>query len=130
MNMNRDEALCVINDFLATAIRENQWFINIEPFIKAIIFFGSRSKETNRPDSDIDILIIVPLKKEEQYTDGEYLHTFKGIEINIVLRSIERLRKIAKEKTDEFQKEIFRKSVIISDSDGEVTNLLKEIDTI
>jgi len=46
------------------------------------------------------------------------------------LRSIEKLRKIASEKKDIFQKEIFRKAEVLMDSDGEASNLLKEISKI
>ena len=58
------------------------------------------------------------------------INDYKGFKINIVLRSIEKLRKIAEEKKDLFQKEIFRKSEVLMDSDGEASNLLKEIDKI
>jgi len=46
------------------------------------------------------------------------------------LRSIEKLRKIAEDKNDLFQKEIFRKSEILADKDREVSNLLKQINKI
>lgn len=128
--MDRDNTIHLIRDFLSMTIREYKWFLDIEPFVKAFIFYGSRAKETNRPDSDIDVLIILPLKKEELYTTGEYFYTYNGFEINIVLRSIEKLRSIAQEKTDTIQKEVFRKAVVIHDSDGEVTELLQEIEKI
>ena len=49
---------------------------------------------------------------------------YKDFKINIVLRSIEKLRKIAEDKNDLFQKEVFRSAEILADIDGEVTNLL------
>ena len=78
--------------------------------MKAFILYGSVAKETNRPDSDIDILIILPLEQEKRYAKGEYFYEYKGFLINIVLRSIEKLRKIVEEKKDLFQKKVFRKA--------------------
>jgi len=37
--------------------------------------YGSVAKGTNRGDSDIDILLIVPLEVEQTYTSGEYFYT-------------------------------------------------------
>ena len=128
--ISRTEAIRIANDFLSNDLKKEGWFASVEPFIKAIILYGSTAKGTNREDSDIDILIILPLEQEENYTVGEYIYNYKNTEINIVLRSIEKLRIIAQEKKDTFQKEVFRNSEILMDTDGEVTNLLKEIDNI
>jgi len=92
--------------------------------------FGSKARGDREPDSDIDVMIILPLEQEERYTKGEYFYDYKGFKMNIVLRSIEKIRKIAEEKKDLFQKEIFRKAEILMDTDGEVANLLKEIGKI
>ncbi len=128
--MNKLEATRIAKNFIATDLKKVDWFVSVESYIKAIIFYGSRAKETNREDSDIDILIILPLEQEEKHTLGEYVYNYENIEINIVLRSIEKLRTIAKERKDSFQKEVFRGSEILVDTDGEVTTLLREIDTI
>jgi len=128
--INKDQAIKIAKDFLKTELEEERWFIEIKPSIKAFVLYGSIAKGTNRPDSDIDIMIILPLEQEKKHTKGEYFYDYNGLKINIVLRSIEKLRKIAKEKKDLFQKEIFRKSEVLMDTDGEVTNLLKEIDKI
>jgi len=89
--------------------------------------YGSVAKGTNRGDSDIDILLIVPLEVEQTYTSGEYFYTYQGNVINIVLRSIERLRIITQEQIDTFQKEIFRGAVIVTSINDEVKNLLSQI---
>ncbi len=128
--MNKLEATRIAKNFIATDLKKVDWFVSVESYIKAIIFYGSRAKETNREDSDIDILIILPLEQEEKHTLGEYVYNYENIEINIVLRSIEKLRTIAKERKDSFQKEVFRGSEILVDTDGEVTTLLREIDAI
>lgn len=128
--MNKLEATRIAKNFIATDLKKVDWFVSVESYIKAIIFYGSRAKETNREDSGIDILIILPLEQEEKHTLGEYVYNYENIEINIVLRSIEKLRTIAKERKDSFQKEVFRGSEILVDTDGEVTTLLREIDTI
>jgi methionine-gamma-lyase len=96
--LTREKAIKIANEFLKEKLKQEAWFKVVEPHIKACLLYGSTAKGTNRQDSDIDILIILPLEHEERYTKGEYLYTFKEHEINIVLRSIERLRKIAKEK--------------------------------
>jgi predicted nucleotidyltransferase len=97
--------------------------------IKAVVLYGSVAKGTNRPDSDIDILLFVPLRIEEARTCGEYFYEHKGQTINIVLRSIERLRKLAKEPTA-FEAEVFRASVVIEESDDEVQNCIQLISSI
>src|SRR3989338_2021839 len=125
--INKKQAIKIAKDFLKTELEKEDWFIKVKPFVKAFVLYGSVAKETNKPDSDIDILIILPLEQEKKNTKGEYVYYYKNFKINIVLRSIEKLRKIASEKKDLFQKEIFRKSEVLMDAGGEVTNLLKEI---
>lgn len=128
--ITRNDAIQIADSFIENNLKNELWFQNINSAISAIIFYGSRSKETNREDSDIDILIILPLEYEVKFTVGEYVYDYKGFEINIVLRSVEKLREIAREKKDTFQKEVFRNSEILIDKDGEVTSILKEIDKI
>lgn len=128
--INKNQAVKITKSFLRTDLEKERWFTDIKPHIKALILYGSVTKGTNRPNSDIDILIVLPLKYEKKYTKGEYFYDYHNYEINIVLRSIEKLRKIAEEKNDLFQKEIFRKSEVLIDNDGEVTKLLEEIDKI
>lgn len=84
-------------------------------------------KEENRPDSDIDILIICPRNTKIKYTKGEYFYDFEGREINTVLRSIERLRKLAGQGFNEFEAEFFRKSEILWEKDKEVTELINKL---
>ena len=128
--INKPQAIKIAKDFLETELEKEDWFVEVKPSVEAFVLYGSVAKETNRPDSDIDIMIILPLEQEEKYTKGEYFYDYKGFKINIVLRSIEKLRKIDEDKKDLFQKEIFRKSEVLFDADGEVINLLKEISKI
>ncbi|MFH0905586.1 MAG: nucleotidyltransferase domain-containing protein [bacterium] len=125
--MDRSEAVGLIKKFVAERLPQEDWYQVIQSEIKAVIFYGSRAKESNRPDSDIDILLIVPLSVEQAHTEGEYVFEYDGWKINIVLRSIEKLRKLAEAGDDEFQREVFRKSEIIWESDGEVRELLTKI---
>lgn len=126
----KDQAIKIAKEFIDTELEKEDWFVRIKPSVKAFILYGSMAKETNKPDSDIDIMMILPLEPEKKYTKGEYFYGYKGFKINIVLRSIEKLRKIASENKDLFQREIFRKAEILLDTDGEVANLLKEIEKI
>jgi len=128
--MNKIQAIKIAKDFIKTKLENEEWFQNIKPYIKASILYGSAAKGTNRPDSDIDVMIILPLDQEKKYTKGEYFYDYQNQKINIVLRSIEKLRKIAEEKIDLFQKEVFRKAEVLADADGEVADLLREIDKI
>lgn len=128
--INKPQANKIVKNFLETELEKEDWFAKVKPSVKAFVLYGSTAKGTNKPDSDIDIMIILPLEQEEKHTKGEYFYDYKGSKINIVLRSIEKLRKIAQEKKDLFQKEIFRKSEVLMDIDGEVNNLLKEIGKI
>ncbi len=128
--ISKKQAIDIIKDFLDAELGKEDWFINVKLFIKAFVLYGSVAKGTNKLDSDIDVLLILPLEKEKEYTKGEYFYDYKGYKINIVLRSIEKLRKIASEKKDLFQKEIFVKAEIIIDNDGEVAKLLNEISKI
>lgn len=89
-----------------------------------MLFYGSTAKETNRPNSDLDLMIIVPLRAEKKYTCGEYSYKYHGREINIVLRSIEKLRIIANNLPDPFQSEVFRNCEIILANDSEVKKIL------
>lgn len=124
---DRTQAIALFREFAATTLYNEGWYCNIAPYIRATLLYGSVAKGTDRPDSDIDILLLVPLAVEEAYTTGEYFYTYQNQEINIVLRSIERLRHIADAATDRFQKEIFRDAVILSAADEEVDRLLQRI---
>lgn len=125
--ITKKESISLIKRFIESQLCNEKWYQDVEDHLSAIILYGSTAKGANRVDSDIDILLILPLEIEEKYTAGEYFYQFEGREINIVIRSIENLRKIATEGNDEFQKEIFREAEIIWNKDGEVEKLLKII---
>lgn len=122
-----EKIISQINKFLKEEIVTELWYQNIQKYLKAIVLYGSVAKGTNRPDSDIDLLFILPIAIEEEFTKGEYVYTFEGKEFNIVIRSIERLRKIADGEKDPFQAEIFRKSIIVWEKDNEVSVLIDRI---
>jgi predicted nucleotidyltransferase len=128
--INKRRAITLIKKFIKFPLSEKKWYKKIKPYAKAIILYGSVAKGTNRKNSDIDFLIILPLNIEKKYTKGEYFYNFKGYEINIVLRSIEGLRKIVKEQKDSFQAEVFKYAVIIWEKDKEVGNLINSIKRI
>ncbi len=117
----------LIKDFLKKRIISELWYQDIEGYLKAIILYGSVAKGTNRSDSDIDLLFILPIDVEKKYTKGEYVYQYNGKEYNIVIRSIEKLREIAGGKPDLFQAEIFRKSIVVWKKDDEVSKLIFEI---
>ncbi len=124
--INKNKAVTLIKEFIKNSLSKEEWYQNIKPHIKAIILYGSVAKGTNCQNSDIDFLIILPLEIEKKYTKGEYVYHYKNQEINIVLRSIERLRKLAKSKKDNFQAEVFMDSEIIWEKDNEVKGLIKK----
>ena len=66
MRITKQKAVKLIKEFLKE-LDKKKWYINIKPYIKAILLYGSVAKGTNREDSDIDILIFVPLKIEQKY---------------------------------------------------------------
>jgi predicted nucleotidyltransferase len=127
--INKKQAIELIKKFIEFELINELWYQNIKEYLGAVILYGSVAKGINRADSDIDILFFLPLEIEEKYTTGEYVYQFDGEEINIVIRSIEKLRKIAKEKSDEFQKEVFRDSEIIWGMDGEAGKLINTINS-
>jgi predicted nucleotidyltransferase len=127
--INQERAVKLYKEFSKEILVYEQWYRDISLFIEAILLYGSVAKGVNRSDSDIDILFILPLAIEEKFTVGEYFYQFGTHEINIVVRSIEKMRYIADEQKDTFQKEIFRDAVII-DSNQEVEHLLARIGTI
>jgi len=127
--IDQDQAVRIYRRFVDEKLKHEQWYGDIEAHIKATLLYGSVAKGLNREDSDIDILIIIPLAVEEEYTKGEYFYSYQGNVINIVLRSIEKLRIVASEKNDIYQKEIFRYAHII-DIDSEVNELLFKINDI
>ncbi len=125
--ITKKQAVKIIKEFILKELVHKKWYENIKPHIKAIVLYGSTAKGINRLDSDIDFLIFVPLKIEKKFTKGEYFYDFNGREINVVLRSIERLRKLAKSQNDLFQAEVFRECEFIFEKDKEVRELIKEI---
>jgi predicted nucleotidyltransferase len=125
-----EQAISIFKHFLEDALKNEGWYKAVNHYVKATILYGSVAKGTNREDSDIDILMILPIEIEEKFTKGEYIYSYHIYEINIVLRSIEKLRLLAQEQKDMFQKEVFRKSIIISAKNGEVKTLLKKIQKI
>ena len=127
--ITKKQAVELIKKFIEFELDNKSWYQNIKKHLSAILLYGSVAKGVNRADSDIDILLILPLEIEEKFTIGEYVYQFEGKEINIVIRSIERLRKIAVEKNDEFQKEIFRESEIIWSKDEDVAELISIINS-
>ncbi len=127
--VSKERAIEIVKQFIDDILPNEGWYKAVQPYIVAILLYGSVAKGTNKPDSDIDILVILPLEMEEKYTTGEYFYNYQEQKINIVLRSIERLRKIAEEHKNETQKEVFRGSAIIK-SDKEVLTLLRQIDSI
>jgi len=128
--ITRTEAIDVARQFIENGLPRTSWFEHVESHLKATVLYGSVAKGTNRDDSDIDVLLIVPLAIEERYTTGEYFYDYRGQTMDIVLRSIERLRTIADEATDLFQKEVFRDCEIIAASDDEAQSLLNKIASI
>lgn len=127
--INKKQAIELIKRFINSELNKEIWYQNIEKYLSAIVLYGSVAKGINRADSDIDILLFLPLEIEEKFTHGEYFYLFEDREINIVIRSIENLRKIAKGESDLFQKEIFRCSEIIY-SDVEIEGLIGKINSM
>ncbi len=119
--------LPLINEFVDKRVIFESWYQDILPHLNGIVFYGSSAKGTNRPDSDIDLLFILPLEIEEKYTNGEYFIEYNGYEFNIVMRSIEKLRKIAFGEYDQFQAEIFRSSIVINEKGQLLSNLISKI---
>ncbi len=127
--VNKEHAVKIARQFIKEVLPDEDWYKTTEPSVKAILLYGSVTKGTNRDDSDIDILVILPLKVEEKYTTGEYFYDYQKQKINVVLRSIERLRDTAKKHKDKAEKEVFKDSVII-ESDKETKALLGQISSI
>lgn len=125
--LSREEAIALLYDYIKDELVQLIWFKHIQPFVKAIVFYGSTAKGLNTQTSDVDVIIFVPLAIEKKYTAGEYVCSFTGREINIVLRSIERLRTLAQEQNNTFEAEIFRHCEILFESDAEVRTLLSKI---
>lgn len=125
--MTRDEAIRLVQRFVEERLPQERWYVCAKEHVKAIVFYGSRAKEANRSDSDVDIMIVLPLEIEKRCTSGEYNIPYDGWKMNVVLRSIEKIRQIAQAGTDEFQAEIFRKSEIIWESDSEARELINKI---
>ena len=124
--LNKIEAIAILNEYIETSLPGSKWYQLIRPFIKAIVFYGSTARGLNKPESDLDILIFVPLEIEEKYTKGEYFYKYNGREINIVLRSIEKMRKLSQEN----DREVFKDCEILYESDIEIRELINKILTI
>jgi predicted nucleotidyltransferase len=125
--LNKEKALEIIKDFVKEILPSEAWYQNITQHIKAIILYGSVAKGTNRSDSDIDILMILPLGIEKKYTKGEYCYKYQHQEINIVMRSEERIESLALKHNDTFQAEVFRGCAIIWQKDDKIKKLIDRI---
>ena len=125
--INKIQAIEIVKDFLDEEIVSESWYQAVKPGLKAIILYGSVAKGTNRADSDLDLLFIMPLEIEEKETAGEYFYKYEDHEINIVIRSTEGLKQIAAGVHDDFQAEIFREAEIIWQKDEEVKELIERI---
>lgn len=125
--LNRTDAIALLRRFLKVNTGILKWYRLVKPYIKAIVFYGSTAKGLNKSGSDLDMLIFVPLEIEKKFTKGEYVYTFYGRKIDIVLRSIERLRLLAEESGNDFEKEVFRDCEILHEADAEVSKLIKKI---
>lgn len=125
--LTKFEAVEMVKNFIVEKLVQEKWYKDILPYIKAIVLYGSTAKGENRADSDIDVLVFVPLEIEKKYTEGEYVYEYKSREINIVLRSVEKLEKIAKGEHDLFQAEVFRKSQIIFENGTLIRDLIEII---
>ena len=126
MKLTATEAEEILVRFVKAELTTKDWYKHVENSVSAIIFYGSTAKGTNRIDSDLDLLVILPLAEEEAYTEGEYVYHFEGQEINIVLRSIERLCVLAERHDDLYQAEVFDQSQILWERDSEVSDLIKK----
>ena len=127
MKLTTTEAKEILIRFVETELPTKDWYKHVRNSVSAIIFYGSTAKGTNRIDSDLDLLIILPLAEEEAHTEGEYVYHFEGQEINIVLRSIERLRALAEVPNNSFEATVFDQSQILWERDPEVSDLIKKI---
>lgn len=130
--LTRDEGIVILNEFLKTEIVKFDWYNNIKDYIFGVVFYGSTAKGLNRPNSDLDILIFVPLETEKKYTKGEYFYNFMNREINIVIRSSERLKKLSLEKNNIFESEVFEDSEVLfqkNDLFKQQISILQEIKT-
>lgn len=125
--MNKKETIVLSRRFLKDDLPGLKWYQDVKSSVKAIILYGSVAKGASRPGSDIDLLFILPLKIEKKYTEGEYFYNFESKKINIVIRSIEKLRKIAAGKHDDFQAEVFRDCFIFWEKDNEISGLINKI---
>ena len=128
--IDKKQAVKIAKSFIKDILYHESWYQTVRPLIKATLLYGSVAKDTDKAGSDIDILVILPLEAEKKHTVGEYFYDYQGHKINIDLRSIERLRKIAEAHNDLNQKEVFRDSILVNQTDDEVNNLLQKIATI
>ncbi|MCX6744966.1 MAG: nucleotidyltransferase domain-containing protein [Candidatus Parcubacteria bacterium] len=84
--LNRNEAIALLRRFLKVNTGILKWYRLVKPHIKAIVFYGSTAKGLNKSGSDLDLLIFVPLEIEKKFTKGEYVYTFYGRKIDIVVK--------------------------------------------
>ncbi len=125
--MNKLQAIGLCCDFLNSILEKEDWFIKTKPSIAAILLYGSTARGTNRPDSDIDILIFMPLALEKKFTRGEYFYNFKNVEFNIVIRSLERLRELAADNYNQKEADVFEGCVMLAQTNNEVGKLIGRI---
>ncbi len=66
--LTKKEAISIINNYIKIKLIKEERYKKIQPYVKAIVFYGSTAKGLNRPDSAIDLLIFIPLEIEMRYS--------------------------------------------------------------
>lgn len=125
--ITRNQAIVLLDTYIKSELPKKKWYKQVQSKISAMVFYGSTAKRKNRANSDLDLLVFLPLKVERKFTRGEYSYQYKKREINVVIRSIERLKILSKLNYNEFENEIFRMSKILWESDNTVRNCIKKI---
>ena len=68
--INKTQAIKIAKDFLEIGLEKEDWFLKVKPSLKAIVLYGSMAKETNRPDSDIDVMVILQNEEIRRVVNG------------------------------------------------------------
>lgn len=126
-SISKQEALYIIKQFICERLNHEEWYQRCIDVIEVAILYGSVAHQTNRPDSDIDIALFMPLRFEQKYTKGEYFYEFADHEINIVIKSTEKLHKQITEGINQQDKHVFTDAEIIFAKDEGLGNELRRL---
>lgn len=126
-NISQLNIVYFIQTFVRDKLQRQRWYSQTHKHIEGITITGSVTHGFADRYSDIDLHVFMPLKYEECYTKSEYIYIYHQHHINVIIRSSERLRRLAKSQDDTEQGWILGHDILVYEKHrGRLSSLLKK----